>query len=99
VRWLGLRQTRLEKFLSTNRRTKRYMKMALGWRAQRAFGKAAKQPTWQAVWSAGQTVELVSRVEPAAKIVETMVSGYWQLQKPGAAKRRERGAASRGRRK
>ena len=74
VRWLGLKQNRLEKFLTTHPTTKRYMKMALGWRAQRAFGKAAKEPTWKAVWSAGQTVELIDRVQPAAEIIRNMVT-------------------------
>jgi nitronate monooxygenase len=88
VRWLGLKQTRFEKFLSTNPTTKRYMKMALGWRAQQAFGKAAKEPTWKAVWSAGQTVELVDRIQPAAEIVEEMVADL--LPKARAAKAAQR---------
>jgi nitronate monooxygenase len=72
----GLELNRIEEFLLKHPRTKKYMKMARGYLGTKLLEKAAAQPTWKEVWSAGQGVGLIDDVLPAAQIVDRLVREY-----------------------
>lgn len=68
----------LEKMLYKFPQTKKYMKMARYYLGSKALEKAAATTTWKEVWSAGQGVGLIETIEPAAKIIEDLVSDYYE---------------------
>ncbi|MFM8432554.1 MAG: NAD(P)H-dependent flavin oxidoreductase [Bacteroidota bacterium] len=73
---IGLRQNRLERFLSTNPRTKKYYKMMVQLRGFRWLEKATKPGNYANLWCAGQTVELIDKKESVEEIVKEMVSEF-----------------------
>jgi nitronate monooxygenase len=73
---MGLEVSRFERWLLTNPRTKKYMKMARSYLGSEALRKAVLAPTWKEVWSAGQGVGLIDEVLPAGEIVAQLVREY-----------------------
>ena len=69
----GLGLNAVEEFLLKHPRTKKYMKMARAYMGSKMLEKAAAQPTWKEVWSAGQGVGLIEDILPAAEIVRRLV--------------------------
>jgi nitronate monooxygenase len=74
---LGTEVSKLEQFLLTNPKTKKYMKMIRVAIGSSALKKAVLGPTFKEVWSAGQGVGLIDEILPAAKIVERLVEEYY----------------------
>lgn len=73
VQKIGLHQTRIERWLGANPRTKKYFKMLV---QKRGFGwleKAMIPGTYNSLWCAGQSVELINRVKPIGVIVDDMM--------------------------
>src|SRR6185295_19252060 len=77
----GLELNPVEKFLFKNPRTRNYMKMARAYLGTKMLEKAAAQPTWKEVWSAGQGVGLIDDILPAAEIVKRLVEECQAAQK------------------
>lgn len=69
----GLTLNPVERLLLKNPQTKKFMKMARVYLGSKLLEKAAAQPTWKEVWSAGQGVGLIRDIKPAAEIVEDLV--------------------------
>lgn len=69
----GLTLNPIERMLLKNPQTKKFMKMARVYLGSKLLEKAAAQPTWKEVWSAGQGVGLIRDIRPAAEIVEDLV--------------------------
>jgi nitronate monooxygenase len=72
----GLELNPIEEFLLKHPRTKKYMKMARAYLGAKMLEKAAAQPTWKEVWSAGQGVGLIDDILPAAEIVTRLAREY-----------------------
>jgi nitronate monooxygenase len=73
---IGLDVGRIESFLLTNPKTKKYMKMLRTYMGSESLKKAILGPTYKEVWSAGQGVGLIDDILPAAQIVERLVREY-----------------------
>jgi nitronate monooxygenase len=76
VKKQGLTLNPVEKFLLSNPKTKKWVKMARIYIGQQALSKAVSTTTWKEVWSAGQGVGLIEDVIPAAAIVQRLVAEY-----------------------
>ena len=63
--------------------TRKWWKMYKGYRAMKGMEASAnrEQKAWKDVWSAGQTVGLIHDIQPADRIVETVVSQYRECRK------------------
>jgi nitronate monooxygenase len=73
---LGYKQSRLQKWLSKNPRTKKYYKMLVQWKGMNRLQKSATSNPYQQLWSAGQSVEMVNEIESIPHIVEKLMSSY-----------------------
>jgi nitronate monooxygenase len=71
---IGTRQNRFEKFMSNNPRTKKYFKMLIQRRGFQWLEEAVKPGSYQNLWCAGQTVEVIDEIKPVAEIIREMVS-------------------------
>jgi nitronate monooxygenase len=84
ARKIGLRQNRLERWLSSNPRTKKYFKMMVQFRGFNWLEKAMKPGSYQNLWCAGQSVELIEKVQSVQEIVKEMTgeleSAFLELQ-------------------
>jgi nitronate monooxygenase len=78
VEKMGLDLNPVEKFLFKNEKTKKYMRMARALIGQRTLEKAAKETTWKNVWSAGQGVGLIDKIQPAKEVIRDLVQQYWE---------------------
>jgi nitronate monooxygenase len=76
ARKIGTRQNRLEKWLSSNPRTKRYFKTLVSIRGLKRLEAAVKPGNYQNLWCAGRSAELVERILPVRAIVEELVAGF-----------------------
>jgi nitronate monooxygenase len=74
ARKIGLHQSRVERWLGKNPRTRKYFKMLVLKRGFNWLEKAMTPGTYQTLWCAGQSVELIREVKPIAAIVEEMMS-------------------------
>jgi nitronate monooxygenase len=73
---LGTELNFLEAALLKNPRTKKYMKMVRAYIGSEALKKAITGPTWKEVWSAGQGVGLIDRIQPAGDIVQEIAREF-----------------------
>mgnify|MGYP001617724504 CR=1 FL=1 len=73
---MGLDVSKFERWLLTNSRTKKYMKMIRAYVGSEILKKAILGPTWKEVWSAGQGVGLIDEILPAREIVAKLVREY-----------------------
>ncbi|MFM2206309.1 MAG: hypothetical protein RL213_284 [Bacteroidota bacterium] len=84
ARKIGLRQNRMERWLSSNPRTKKYFKMMVQFRGFNWLEKALKPGSYQNLWCAGQSVELIDKVQSVPEIVKEMTgeleSAFLELQ-------------------
>jgi nitronate monooxygenase len=93
---VGLDLNPFEKFLLSRDLTKKWAKFLVYMRGSNMLEKAASRTTWKEVWSAGQTVGLIDKIEPIADIVENMArecaeqlkasAGLVQADKGGSAR-------------
>jgi nitronate monooxygenase len=70
---IGYDQNWLEKFLSTNSRTKKYFKMLVQLRGFKKLEAAVKPGNYNNLWCAGQSVEMVKDIRDVEAIVELLV--------------------------
>lgn len=78
VKSIGTEQNWLEKFLNKNKQIKKWAKMITFYRGMKALEKAAFSATYQTMWCAGPSIEYVNSIRPVRKIVEDIVSGYFE---------------------
>jgi nitronate monooxygenase len=78
VEKMGLDLNPIEKLLFKNEKTKKYMRMVRALIGQKALEKAAKETTWKNVWSAGQGVGLIDKIQPAGEVMKDLVQQYWE---------------------
>jgi nitronate monooxygenase len=66
-----------EEYLYRNIKTKKYMKILRTYLGSVTLKKSVLAPTFKEVWSAGQSVGLIDEILPVAKIMENLVSEYF----------------------
>jgi nitronate monooxygenase len=57
--------------------TKKYVVPLIHLMGMKSLEQAAKTTTWKQVWTAGQSVGLIDKIEPCGKIIENMVNEYF----------------------
>ncbi|HEY8917278.1 MAG TPA: nitronate monooxygenase [Chitinophaga sp.] len=70
---IGYKQNWMEKMLSHNPRTRKYFKMLVQLRGMKKLEQAVRPGTYQQLWSAGQSVEMVEDIVPTQAIVQKLV--------------------------
>ena len=76
IQKVGLHLSPMEKFLTTNKFTKKYAKLLRYVMGSRALEASAQKTTWKNVWSAGQGVGLIHEVKPTRDVVEEIARQY-----------------------
>lgn len=64
------------KILKDHPATKKYIVPLIHWLGMRDLEKSAQKPNWKAVWSAGQTVGLISEILSCEEIIQKLVKEY-----------------------
>ena len=77
----GLALSPLEKFLLSNKKTKKLAKLVRYMTGSKLLESSVHKTTWKNVWSAGQGVGLIHDIRPTRDIIENLVADYWQLRK------------------
>jgi nitronate monooxygenase len=75
VQEMGTQQNGLEKFLSKNKRLKKWFKAFTFYKGMKKFEKAAFSATYKTVWCAGPSIEYVKEIKPVSAIVKDLVNG------------------------
>lgn len=75
VQEIGTEQNGLEKFLSKNKRLKKWFKAFAFYNGMKKLNKAAFSTTYKTVWCAGPSIEYVTAIKPVADIVKTLTNG------------------------
>ncbi len=70
ARRLGPHQNRIERWLSSSPRTKKYFKMLVQLRGMKRLEKAVKPGDYSRIWSAGQSVEFIHDILPCKEILD-----------------------------
>jgi nitronate monooxygenase len=82
---IGEKQDFIEKWLSTNRRTKKYFKMLVQLRGFKKLEAAIQPGNYRNLWSAGQSVALIDEVLSCKEILERLeqetIEAFQRLQK------------------
>lgn len=82
---IGEKQHFIEKWLSTNRRTKKYFKMLVQLRGFKKLEAAIQPGNYRNLWSAGQSVALIDEVLSCKEILERLeeetIEAFQRLQK------------------
>jgi nitronate monooxygenase len=73
---IGLHQNKIEKFLSTSPRTKKYFKMLVNVRGMKWLEDAVKPGTHHNLWCAGQSVEMINEIKPVREIIDEMINEF-----------------------
>ncbi|ATL49809.1 2-nitropropane dioxygenase [Chitinophaga caeni] len=73
---MGYKQNWFEKMLSRSPRTKKYFKMLVQMRGMKKLEQAIKPGSYQHLWTAGQSLEMVHDILPVESIVERLISEY-----------------------
>ena len=71
---IGIHQNRLERYLSKNPKTKKIFKMLVQKRGWNWLEKALVPGSYQNLWCAGQSVELIENSKPIQDIVTEMIT-------------------------
>lgn len=66
---IGYKQNWLEKLLSKNKRTKKYFKMLVQFRGINKLMKSVKPGSYETLWCAGKSVELIDDIKSIKEIV------------------------------
>lgn len=69
---IGYTQNWLEKLLSGNKVTKKYFKMLVQIRGMKRLEKSIKPANYSTLWSAGQSVELITEIKSCMEIIESL---------------------------
>ncbi len=73
---IGLHQSRFERYMSRNPRTKKYFKMLVAKRGMDWLEAAVKPGNYHKLWCAGQSVEMIEDIKSVKEIVEEMMSEF-----------------------
>lgn len=73
VQKVGLKQNWFESFLSKNKKLKKYVKMLTFYKGMKMLEKAAFSATYQTMWCAGQSIDLVHGIKPVKEVVHDLV--------------------------
>jgi len=73
---MGSELGKVEAFLLTNSKTKKWMKLVRAYLGSETLKKAVTGPTFKEVWSAGQGVGFIHDILPAAEIVHRLMTEY-----------------------
>ena len=73
VQKIGTKQNWFERFLSKNKRLKKWVKMLTFVKGMKSLQKAAFSATYKTVWCAGPTIEHVHAIRPVNEIVKDIV--------------------------
>ncbi len=71
---IGYKQNWIEKQLSTNKRTKKYFKMLIALRGMQRLEKSIKPASYDTLWCAGQSVEMIDEIMPVKQITEKLMN-------------------------
>jgi nitronate monooxygenase len=71
---IGLKQNFFERFLSNNPRTKKAFKMLVQKRGFTWLENAVKPGTYNNLWCAGQSVEVIKEIKPVREIIREMIA-------------------------
>jgi nitronate monooxygenase len=72
ARKIGLHQNWFERQLATNKRTKKYFKLLVQLRGMKRLENALKPASYQTLWCAGQSVEMIDEVLSVKEITEKL---------------------------
>lgn len=75
---MGYSQSRFEKFMSANPRTKKWFKMFVQARGMKKLEQSVLPNNYQRLWTAGKSVELVTEVLSCEEIVSKIKTEYRQ---------------------
>lgn len=78
IQKMGLDISGFEKFLRGHPLTMKYAKLMRVMLGSKALEAAADKTTWKTVWSAGQGVGLIKKIQPADEIVIELAKEYWE---------------------
>ncbi|MES2558125.1 MAG: nitronate monooxygenase [Bacteroidota bacterium] len=73
---MGYTQNWFEKWLSKNKRTKKWFKMLIQIRGMKKLEKSVLPNNYQTLWCAGKSVELIDDILPCAEIIHTIEKEY-----------------------
>ena len=73
---LGTKQNFIERLLSKNRTIRKYFKMLVQYRGMKKLQRAVQPGTYNTLWSAGQSVEMIDEVLSVEKIVGKITKEY-----------------------
>ncbi len=87
---IGYKQNFMERWLSKNKTTRKYFKMLVQLKGLKQLEKAVKPGNYQNLWAAGQSVELIERVQSCREIIreleEELEIAYTSLQQSFTSK-------------
>jgi nitronate monooxygenase len=73
---MGYRQNFMERWLSKNKRTRKWFKMLIHLRGMKQLEKSVLPNHYQTLWCAGKSVALIHDVLPCASIIQTIRTEY-----------------------
>ncbi|HKX85692.1 MAG TPA: nitronate monooxygenase [Flavobacterium sp.] len=73
VQKIGTKQSNFEKFLSKNKKLKKWVKLIRFMIGNSQVTKAATEATYKTVWVAGPTIEYSTAILPVQKIIENLI--------------------------
>lgn len=73
VQKVGLEQNWFERLLQKNKKLKKYVKLVVAYKGMKLMEKAAFSATYQTMWCAGQSIELVHSIKPVKEVVIDLV--------------------------
>lgn len=73
VQKIGTKQSSFEKFLSKNKKLKKWVKLIRFMIGNSQVTKAATEATYKTVWVAGPTIEYSTAILPVQKIIENLI--------------------------
>ncbi|HLP12896.1 MAG TPA: nitronate monooxygenase family protein [Flavobacteriales bacterium] len=75
---IGYKQNWLERWLSKGKRTKKWFKTLVQLRGFKRLEKAVKPGNYDNLWCAGQSVELIGKIEPCEKLIQDMKNDFFR---------------------
>jgi nitronate monooxygenase len=78
VKKMGYTQSWIEKFLSNNKRTKKWFKMLVQLRGMKKLEASILPNNYQKLWSAGKSSELISDIRSCEEIISQIKNEYKQ---------------------
>ncbi|HIP36562.1 MAG TPA: nitronate monooxygenase [Crocinitomix sp.] len=74
VQKIGTKQNWLERFLSKNKKLKKWIKMFTFLKGMKSVEKAAFSATYKTVWVAGETIKYTKAIKPVKEIIKELVN-------------------------